>query len=393
MEFDTLKGSFGAIYNTTFNSAKGIYLFDNSGNKYIDCINGFGVEIMGHNHDKIKNAMLDFINADSIFQINDMFSDLRFDFMNKLISMLPVHLQSSYLILSTGGTGSDAVEGAIRLAKLNTKRSGMVALHGCYHGTTNGAISLTGKVTEKIDGMMPYVQHISTTLTPEQLWEMFDNDRRGFATPAGIILELTQSDGGIITLDKTFVQTLYDICQKYNIFFIVDEVQTGFGKTGTVFNFEQYGNIVPDAIVLSKALGGGMPIGCVLYKKKYTAGPRNNGTFRGNQIAYKLGCVIMDELKNGLLDNVNICSDIFKSNIQKSDIVKDVRIVGLLMGIEYVTTEICTNVFKLLLTHRLLVKQGGRDNKTLIFWIPLIITPEETITICNILNNINLNYN
>lgn len=407
---ESLTKSYTLKYPVVFEKAEGIYIYDKDGNKYIDCLNGFGVNILGHNHKIITDAGIDFFKNKYSLQILDMMSTIRDDFIDCLFSLFPKSMRENIKIQFSGGSGSDAVESAIELARRHTGRHTIMAFSGCYHGLTKGAMALTGNIHDKIncssdvvhipfphsfrcpfgiggiEGERTILHYIENILT---------DPKSGVEKPAAIIMEVVQSDGGIIIASNKFVQEIRRITKEHDMLLIIDEVQTGFGKTGYMFGFEASG-IEPDIIVLSKALGGGMPLSAVVFNKKLDMTSR--GTFRGNQIAMYLGKITFDYIiKNNVLNDViklekymKIKLDNLKDNYET---IGEIRIKGMLFAIEFCYPktnkyypEKAKQVFDNCFKNKLLCKLGGRNNCTLIFWTSLIVTIKELDKIINVIS-------
>ncbi len=407
-KYENPNKSYSLRYPTTFIKAEGIYMYDINGNKYIDCLNGFGVNILGHNHIVLKEAGKRFFEEQYPYQILDMSSTIRQKFIKKIFSFFPENMKDKYKIQFSGGSGSDAVESAMELAIKHTGRTTIFAFSGCFHGLTHGSMGLTGNVSDKYGSSIDIVHlpYPHAYRCPFGLGEngenaiikyienLLDDPKSGIKKPAAFIMELIQSDGGIIIAPKNFVLKIRELTQKRNILLIIDEVQTGFGKTGKMFAFEEY-NIIPNIITFSKALGAGMPLSAVVYNNDMEIS--SHGTFRGNQIAMYLGLTMLEYIeKHNIIDNVKISEKILfdKLNMLKNKYIEigEIRIKGLLFAIEFSKNskeydpEFTEKVFNECFKNKLLCKLGGRNNSTLIFWSYLLITELEINEIINILN-------
>lgn len=382
-----------------------MYLWDITGKRYIDCLNGFGVNIYGHNPECLQSVLREYINTNPLWQSIDLFTPERIDFVEELFGLLPDELKE-YKICFPGPTGSESVEAAIQIAQKTTKRRGIFSFAGCYHGNTMCTNSLTGNKHCSSIGTTGYIYHmpfprknkddcpfelggvqsINTSLS--YIRNLLKDPKGGTDIPAAMIIEPCQSDGGIIPTPPEFLKGLKHICDDYNIIFISDEVQTGFGKTGHLFGY-QHANIVPDILCCSKSWGGGLPLAFTLYKDTLDGVP-HSGTFRGNQIAFKLGVYFMKTFKiDNTIGNVSEIEKYLNQNVKnlsKHSFIHEVRVCGSLMGIEFVTAEKCKNIFDRFLENGLIVKIGGRYNKTLIFWCMLNLNRSQLNEIFNVIN-------
>jgi diaminobutyrate-2-oxoglutarate transaminase len=400
------RNSYAMQYARKFVSASGAYLFDDQGSKYIDCLNGFGVNAFGHNPPFLKRAMHEFLDADCLWQSNDMFTNERAEFNQKLFSVLPPEL-CEHRIAFTGPTGTEANEWAIKLARASTGRSGIWCFRGGFHGSAFLTHSLTSQRRGESTGIAPHTMHLpfphelpqhcpfevggddSVRLCLAFLKSQLSDSKGGPSLPAAIILEPVQSDGGIVPAPSAFIQGVYDLCKAHGILYISDEVQTGFGKCGTLFGYQRT-NICPDILTCSKAWGGGLPLAFVLYASNLGGLP-HSGTFRGNQMALRLGAICLDHLYSGnYLQNVKTMERFWQgaaSQLQTQRGVLAVRVAGALVGIEMETAQLCETAFHHLLEHGVLCKMAGRDKKTLVFWMQLNLTEEICGTILQAVTN------
>lgn len=388
--------SYAKMYKTTFVKGNGLYVWDIDNKKYVDCLNGFGVNILGHNPPCLQNALREYINTNPIWQGLDLMTPEHIDFVETLFKLLPEKIRN-HKICFIGPTGSEAVEMAIKLARQQTKRFGIFAFAGCFHGSTIGANTLTGNRHDQSMGSLSHVYHMpfprvkdidcpfgkgndeSVELCLKYVRNLLLDKKGGTDIPAAMIIEPVQSDGGIIPTPVKFLEGLYELCTEFNILFISDEIQTGFGKTGNLFGY-QLANIVPDIITCSKSWGGSLPLSFVLYSNKIKGLP-HSGTFRGNQIAFKLGYFFMNYFQeHNILDNVKKIERFWldrHDRILELTSIHEFRVCGSLLGLEFNTRELCDKAFSSFLNNGLLVKQGGRDYKTLILWCMLNLDTDD----------------
>lgn len=384
--------------------AKGATVEDVDGNVYIDFFGGAGVMNVGHSNPEVIEAASN--------QLSDLTHSLdipnpgRKVLVKTLLSLLPDQLNRLFF---GGPTGSDAVEAAVKLAKYNKGRYPMMAFEGAYHGMSAGALSLSSGLGFKEDflPLIPEVHFIPYAYCyrcafgkkPETcdmhcakyLEHILEDPHSGVGKPAAVIVEAVQGEGGSIVPPDRFIPQIREICSKYDILMIVDEIQAGFCRTGKMFSFEHTG-IVPDIITMSKALGGaGFPISCVAYREELDTWPpgKHIGTFRGNVLAYAAGGAALNFMvENGLAEHTLKLGQLMLSwlkDIEKgSKIVGEARGKGLMLGIELVkdkatkepAPELTRKVRTFCHRHGLLIEIGGHYSNVARFLPPLILTEE-----------------
>ncbi len=384
--------------------AKGATVEDVDGNIYIDFFGGAGVMNVGHANPEVVDAAAKQISE--LTHSLDIPNPARMSLVKVLSSLLPDALSR---IFFGGPTGSDAVEAAVKLAKYNTKRHTIIAFEGSYHGMTSGALSLSSGLSFKEDFLplvpgahfVPYAYcyRCSFNKKPDDcslecasyLEHVLEDPHSGVGKPAAVIVEAIQGEGGTIVPPESFIPKIREICSKYNVLMIVDEIQAGFCRTGRMFAFEHSG-IIPDIITLSKALGGlGFPISCIAFKERLNSLPpgKHIGTFRGNVVAYAAGhAAINFMLKAGLEEHVfDLGTKILtwlKESVKESDIVGEVRGKGLMFGVEFVkdretkepAPELAAQVRSLCHRSGLLIEIGGHYSNVARFLPPLILTED-----------------
>jgi diaminobutyrate-2-oxoglutarate transaminase len=384
--------------------AKGATVEDVDGNVYIDFFAGAGVMNVGHANPGVVQAVVD--------QVGELTHSL--DFPNparqRLVEVLGRLLPPALSRVSFGGpTGSDAVESAVKLAKFNTKRHSLIAFEGSYHGMTAGALSLTSgrDFREPFLPLLPEVHFVPYAYcyrcpfrkTPDRcdlecaqyLEHVIEDPHSGVATPAAVIVEPIQGEGGSIVPDERFVPAIRKICDRHGIVMIADEVQAGFCRTGKMFSFEHTGT-VPDVAVMSKALGGiGLPISGIAYTEHLNTWPAGAhiGTFRGNVLAYAAGAAALDfmvatKLADHALTLGERLLSLLKPLERDSEIIGEVRGKGLMLGVELVldrgtkapAPELAQRVRTACHRRGLLIEIGGHYDNVARFLPPLVITEE-----------------
>ncbi len=389
-------------------SGKGATIQDMDGNIFLDFFSGAGVLSLGHCHPYVHAAIEE--AAKTITHTLDFPTKYRIDLDEILQSILPGQLRNNAKIQYGGPTGSDAVEAAIKLAKLITKRFPIIAFEGGYHGMTAGANSLcSGKFwKEKYIPQIPEVHFIPYSYpyrcvfgsnTPEQSAEasarfyehILEDPHSGVCHPAMTIIEPIQGEGGSIIPHPSFLQKIADLNRKYEIPLVIDEIQSGFGRTGKMFACE-HSNTTPDIMTISKAIGGGFPLSGIVFRSDLDQMPRAGhiGTFRGNIIAMAAGSatlqyMIDEHLVQYSAEIGQFLYDKLKPLEQKRPFVGEVRGKGLMLGIEIVTDQIskrpdsvrCIQIRNELIQRGVLIEIGGHYNNVLRFLPPLILTYDQ----------------
>ncbi|MEA5583640.1 aspartate aminotransferase family protein [Nodularia harveyana UHCC-0300] len=402
--------------------AQGIYIKDADGNVYIDCLAGAGTLALGHNHPVVIAAMRKVLDGNLPLHTLDLTTPVKDQFVEELFASLPAEFADNAKIQFCGPSGADAVEAAIKLVKTATGRRSVLSFHGGYHGMTHGALSLTGnlKAKQAVAGLMADVHFLpypynyrcpfglggeTGHLTSSRYIEsILDDPESGIVTPAAMILEVVQGEGGVIPAPDDWLREMRRITRDRNIPLIVDEIQTGLGRTGKLYAFEHSG-IIPDVLLLSKAIGGSLPLSVVLYNKELdTWSPgAHAGTFRGNQLAMAAGTATLQYiLENSLTEQAATMGDRLLKHLRQiqseSYCIGEVRGRGLMLGVEIVNPQVSANqcgnypahsqlascIQSECLRRGLIVELGGRFGSVVRFLPPLIVTATQIDSISEI---------
>jgi len=383
----------------------GSYLEDLDGNRFLDFLSGAGVLALGHNHPGLLAAA--HRQLDIATHLLDFPSEAKQLFSSRLLNLLPEPMRNRTKIHFCGPTGADAVDAAVKLCKTYTGRSDVIAFSGGFHGSTQSTIALTGLRSSKehLGNLMPGVSFFPysscfrcpLSLTPDScqinciqyLDNMLADPNGGVRRPAAVVLEMVQGEGGVVPARLEFVQRLRELTRRLDVPLIVDEVQSGCGRTGTWYAFEQYG-IEPDVVVSSKAIGGGHPASVLLYDSKLDGWKpgAHTGTFRGNQLAFAAGAELMRVVvEEGLLEHVRAVGSHLREGLLRMQLrhpfLGDVRGLGLMLGVELVpwaglsAAELAGRVRKAALHRGLLFELAGRDDCVARFLPPLNLSIAE----------------
>lgn len=320
--------------------AEGVFLYGPSGEKYLDLVSGVSVSNTGHRHPGVIEAIRTQTEKYLHLMVyGEMIQSPQVRYAARLAEILPPELNSTYFVNS----GSEAVEGALKLAKRYTGRSGIVYFRNAYHGSTHGALSVQGSET---------FRSAYRPLLPDTIQIEFNNlqslETIGEGT-ACVIIEPVQAEAGVILPREGFLQALRKKCTECGTLLIFDEAQTGFGRTGTMFAFERYG-VVPDILVLAKALGGGMPLGAFVSSREImsvlSVDPQlgHITTFGGHPVCCAAGLASLDViLEEDLAGRCNEKSMILRKELSHPAIA-EIRGEGLLLAVQLKNPEAASRV-------------------------------------------------
>lgn len=360
--------------------AEGIYLYDVNNKKYIDAISGFSVANIGHSNKEVINAVKQ--QAEQYMHLivyGEFIQQPQVSYAKLLADNLPETLNCIYFTNS----GAEATEGAIKLAKRFSNRSKIIAFNNSYHGSTQGALSVMGSEywRNAYRPLLPNVYHFN--FNSEDAINAIDENT------ACVILEIVQAEAGIIQPNINWIKQIQKKCNEKNVLLIVDEIQSGFGRTGTLFAFEQF-NIMPDILLLGKALGGGMPLGAFIADKKLMNTLTNNPvlghitTFGGHPVSCAAGKAAMEFLlKENLIHSIKEKEKILKQGLQHKKI-KAVRTSGLWAAVEFDSFETNHAVIQKCIGNGVITDWFLFADNCLRIAPPLIITKEELIMLCKI---------
>ena len=308
--------------------ATGSYIFDTQGKSYLDFIAGVSALPLGHSHPKVVTALKSQIEKYMHVMVYGEFAQApAVALCKKLVELLPKNHQVVYLTNS----GTEAIEGALKLAKRVTQRPGLIAAHRSYHGSTHGALSLLGYEQQKkgFRPLLPGVQFLH--FNAEEDLEQIDENT------AAVLLETIQGGAGFILPEEDYLKKVKKKCEKVGALLILDEIQPGFGRTGKMFGFEHFG-ISPDIVVMGKALGGGLPIGAFSASKnlmrKLEDQPKlgHITTFGGNPVIATAALTTINEILSSKLTNqINQKERIFRKNL-KHPMIKNISGKGLMLA-------------------------------------------------------------
>ncbi|WP_421752641.1 aspartate aminotransferase family protein [Croceimicrobium sp.] len=315
--------------------AEGSWLYGPNGEKYLDFISGVSVSNLGHGHPAIKQAIHEQVEKHlHIMVYGEYVQSTPNRLAERLAGILPEKLNCSYFVNS----GAESIEGALKLAKRYTERTELIGFRGSYHGSTHGALSLSGNETKKraFRPLLPDVRFLNFNKM-EELQQITERT-------AAVLVETIQGDAGVRIPDKAYMQALRTRCSEVGALLILDEIQTGIGRCGTWFAFEQF-DIVPDILCTAKALGGGLPLGAFISDQKIMQCLSERPmlghitTFGGNPVACAAADATLKVIEDErLLDSIEKKGALIESLLQNPRI-KEVRRRGLFFAIDFESAE------------------------------------------------------
>ena len=310
---------------------KGAKLWDTSGKEYIDCMGGYGVALVGHCNDRIVQAIKN--QAEKLITCHmSAYNDTRLEFLRKIISIAPKGLTKIFF----SNSGTEAVEAALKFSRKYTRKYGVIAMNGAYHGKTFGALSITHneKYRKSFLPLLKGVKFIPFR-DPSKLEEAIDS------TIGTVILEPIQGETGIILPTNGFIQSIREICDHHNLVLIFDEIQTGLGRTGKMWAGQNW-DTTPDIMCLAKGIAGGVPMGLTLAKPEIIECMKigeHSSTFAGNPLACAAGIATIEALtEDKLVENAAKTGKYFKEGLlnlkEKHKTIREIRGMGMMLAIE-----------------------------------------------------------
>ena len=359
-------------------SAEGMYLYDYDGKSYMDLVSGFAVSNTGHRNAKVVQAIKDQVDKYLHLTVyGEFIQSPQVKFASKLSSILPDSLSSVYFVNS----GAEATEGAMKLAKRFTGRSEIIACKDSYHGSTQGALSVMGNehYKQSYRPLLPGIRFIEFN-------NYIDLDLISTKT-AAVLMETIQGEAGVRVPEINYMQRLRKRCNETGTLLILDEIQTGFGRTGTLFAFEHF-NIQPDILLLAKGMGGGMPIGAFISSNEIMSVLKENPilghitTFGGHPVSCAAGLANLEVIiKEELYKDVSLKESLFRKQLQHPEI-KEVRGMGLMLCIQLSSFEQVENVSRRCVENGIIIDWFLHCDTAVRIAPPLIITDNEIHKAC-----------
>lgn len=395
--------------------AEGMLVEGADGRRYLDCLSGAGTLALGHNHPVVLQAIRAVLDSGAPLHVLDLATPVKDAFTTELFASLPEEFAANARIQFCGPAGTDAVEAALKLVRTATGRGGLLAFTGGYHGMTAGAAAaggdvsvragLGGSVRQPVRLPFPYDYRCpfgvggaeGARLSAHWTASLLDDPKGGVEPPAGMIVEAVQGEGGVIPAPDGWLREMRRITAARGIPLIVDEVQTGVGRTGA-FWAVQHAGVIPDVMVVAKAIGGSLPLAAIVYRSELDvwAPGAHAGTFRGNQLAMAAGTATLRFVRaEGLAERAAELGERMLTRLralgEASAVIGDVRGRGLMLGVEIVDPQAdpdplgarpaapgtAAAVREEALRRGLIVELGGRHGSVVRLLPPLTMTDEQ----------------
>jgi len=381
MSEDQFMGNLYQRFPVTIEKGEGAHVWDIDGKKYIDCMGGYGVALVGHKNKRVNDAIKEQI--DKIITVHSsLYNKTREEFLTTLIGLAPKGLTQVHL----NNSGAEAIEAAMKFARKFTGKKGMVAMKGSYHGKSFGALSLTFNPKYR-KAFAPLVEKVSFASygDMESLRSVIDDDT------AFVILEPIQGESGIIVAPEGFLQEVRKLCDEKGILLIFDEIQAGLGRTGRLWACDHW-NTAPDILCLAKGIAGGVPMGATLTRPDILASiskGEHSSTFGGNPISCAAGTAALKAItEDGLIENSDKMGKLFREGLEKlkekHSMIREIRGKGLMIGIEmkFEVKDILMGLIK----KGVLMLYSGRNILRIL--PPLVISEDDVTKVLHALDSV-----
>lgn len=360
--------------------AEGVYLYAPGGKQYIDLVSGVSVSNVGHNNPKVIKAVCDQANDYLHLMVyGEIIQSPQVLYAQALAQQLPQSLSSVYFVNS----GSEAIEGALKLAKRYTARTRIVSCVDAYHGSTHGALSIMGN---------EFFRNSFRPLLPDTYRIHFNSiEDLALITPAvaAVVIEPVQGEAGFVLPEPGYLEAVRKRCDETGALLIFDEIQTGFGRSGALYAFQKLG-VTPDILVTAKAFGGGMPLGAFIASKEILSTLKTNPvlghitTFGGHPVCCAAGKAALEYLlEHRLAEQVEAKSDIFYRRLAELPGVVEIRRFGLLIALDFGTDQKCAAVLRAAISNGLLTEGFLFNEHSMRIAPPLVITESQIHQACD----------
>jgi diaminobutyrate-2-oxoglutarate transaminase len=382
-------------FPAVFDTAKGAFLYDEQGNEYIDFFAGAGTLNYGHNNPLISKALIEYLQRDGIVHALDKATVAKKNFLQKFRDTILGPRNLDYKVQFTGPTGTNAVETALKLARMVKRRSNVIAFTNGYHGLTMGALAVTGNDFYRDESYgarnnadsVPFDGYLGPEVnTVDYLRKFLEDGSSGVDLPAAIIVETLQGEGGINVASAKWLRDLEQLCRDLDILLIIDDIQMGNGRTGTFFSFEEAG-MKPDMVTLSKSIGGGLPMAILLMRPELDQWQpgEHTGTFRGNNLAFVAATQALSYWDNDdFADAIKYKGQIMQEELSKivekynGQLDIELRGRGMVWGLDIDRPGFAAEVSAEAFVNKLVIELAGADDSVVKF-LPSLVIEEETL--------------
>lgn len=386
---------YSRVFPAVFESANGCWLTDEHGRRYLDFFSGAGSLNYGHNNPRIKQKLVDYLLADGITHSLDMATVAKRDFLLGFEAVILKPRGLNYKVQFTGPTGTNAVEAALKLARKATGRQVIIYCDNSFHGMSMGSLAVSGNLSKRSSAGVPlhysfpilYDDGLGSGLhTLDDLEALLESPSNGLGTPAAVIVETIQAEGGVRVATTKWLQRLEQLARAHGILFIVDDIQVGCGRTGDFFSFEE-SDITPDIVCLSKSISGyGLPMSLLLIHPKTDVWEpgEHTGTFRGNNLAFVAATAALsywnehsfsEQIKANSIHTFRLLHDMAARCGLGTSV--HIRGRGLIQAIVTAEKGLAQKVSKAAFERGLIIETCGPHDEALKLLPPLTITQEE----------------
>ncbi|MGA5134328.1 diaminobutyrate--2-oxoglutarate transaminase [Streptomyces olivoreticuli] len=396
--FETLESevrSYCRSWPAVFDRAHGSRMYDEDGHTYLDFFAGAGALNYGHNNPVLKRALLDYLERDGVTHGLDMATTAKRAFLETFQDVVLRPRDLPYKVMFPGPTGTNAVEAALKLARKAKGRESVVSFTNAFHGMSLGSLAVTGNAFKRAGAGIPLVHGTPMPFdnyfegrVPDFLWfeRLLEDQGSGLNTPAAVIVETVQGEGGINVARPEWLRALAALCERRDMLLIVDDIQMGCGRTGAFFSFEEAG-ITPDIVTLSKSIGGyGMPMSLTLFKPELDLWEpgEHNGTFRGNNPAFVTAAAALNAYwtdgqmeKQTLARGEQVAQALRAIGAEHPELGAQYRGRGLVWGLEFADRARASAVAARAFELGLLIETSGPESEVVKLLPALTITPED----------------
>ncbi len=382
-------------FPAVFDKAQGAFLYDEQGNEFIDFFAGAGTLNYGHNNPLISEALIAYLQHGGIVHGLDKATVAKKNFLQKLRDTILAPRNLDYKVQFTGPTGTNAVETALKLARMVKRRSNIIAFTNGYHGLTMGSLAVTGNDFYRDESYgarnnadsVPFDGYFGPDVnTIDYLRKFLEDASSGIDLPAAIIVETVQGEGGINVASAQWLRDLEKLCHDYDILLIIDDIQMGNGRTGTFFSFEEAG-IKPDMVTVSKSIGGGLPMALLLMRPELDQWKpgEHTGTFRGNNLAFIAATQALSYWDNDdFAESIKYKGEIMEQELRKivdkyqGQLDIELRGRGMVWGLDINRPGFAGEVSAEAFANNLVIELAGADDNVVKF-LPSLIIEEETL--------------
>jgi diaminobutyrate-2-oxoglutarate transaminase len=382
--------SYCRSFTTVFAKAKNAKLWDKNGNEFIDFFAGAGALNYGHNNERIKEALIEYLVQDGVTHSLDMATSAKEHFLTTFEQTILKPRGLHYKVMFPGPTGTNSVESALKIARKVTGRTAVMCFTNAFHGMTLGSLAVTGNSFKRKGAgvelgnsiFMPYDGYFGKDLdTTGYIEKLLDDPGSGVPLPAAIILETLQGEGGLNVASKDWLQGIAALCKERGILLIIDDVQMGCGRTGSFFSFDGT-EIEPDIVCMSKSIGGfGLPMAITLLKPEidqWNPG-EHNGTFRGNNLGFVAAAKALEYWRTNELEReIDVKSRMIRKTLERMlslhpELQGELRGKGFIQGIAFSRPELAEELCGIVFEQGLIMETSGPRGEVAKLMPPLTI--------------------